>query len=372
MSALPPLSFFHLLRRLFLVLFVFFAFSDAGTIEKPLGCFSSMLTAGAVQNPNLHGALVRCTWAQLEPQPGVFDFSSIEKQLRLLPPNKKWSLAVYAGWTSIATEPHSDLPQKFSQAISSRRPQHPHSPPWLSSDKGVSTFTILFRGQAAEMPRYWDPLVQEHLKRLMTALAQQYNQDERLQLVYVPQMTSNGIEGHFNGVPHETLLAAADLGPDEQEDFEHLWTKASLTAIRSTAEAFNTKAIAFEVHELLGSVSIPQTIMTQILNDPHLKHQVGIGMWWISGKTNYQSELLELIQKFPGDIYGQVIGRSTQPQRFPNGDYAAVFEQAQALGLRYIEAWNYEFEHHSHDDLLAAFNLYCETEFTDPNTAPTP
>jgi hypothetical protein len=75
--------------------------------------------------------------------------------------------------------------------------------------------------------------------------------------------------------------------------------------------------------------------------------------------------LIRAIEAFSGDVYGQVIGRSDQPDRFQDGDYATVFEQAKKLGMRYIEPWNYEFEHHTHDDLFAAFNRYCEQLYSD-------
>ena len=117
------------------------------------------------------------------------------------------------------------------------------------------------------------------------------------------------------------------------------------------------------MHELLGSAEIPEQIMKGILDDPELKDQVGIGMWWISGKTDYQSDLVRAIEKFPGDVYGQVIGRSDQSHRFPAGNYAAVFEQAEKLGMRYIEPWNYEFENHTYDALVEAFNKYCEKQY---------
>ncbi|MDF3128125.1 hypothetical protein P0Y35_02830 [Kiritimatiellaeota bacterium B1221] len=319
-----------------------------------------MLTERAALNPNMQGALIRVAWAQLEPAPGKFDFTWIENQLRLLPGDKKWSLAVYAGWTSIAPEANPNEPRT---GVILRRPMRMHSPEWLVSGFKVHTFEMQFRGQSVQMPKYWDPIVQERLSVLMQALAEAYNSDERLQLVYVPQMTSNGIEGHFNGVPKQTLLAAADLGADGEEAFQTLWTEAAISAIHSTAKAFHGKAVAFEVHEMLGNAVIPKMIMQSIIEDPNLTDQVGVGMWWISGKENYQPELLLALEKFSGELYGQVIGRSNQSHRFAEGDYAAVFTQARRLRMRYIEAWNYEFENQTHDDLLKGFNLFCQGRY---------
>lgn len=103
--------------------------------------------------------------------------------------------------------------------------------------------------------------------------------------------------------------------------------------------------------------------MKAFQDDPVYEGRVGLGMWWISGKTSYQPELVEMLKKYDGDLYGQVIGRSDQTDRFEKGDYATVFSQARELGMRYIEPWNYEFEKHTHDDLMEAFNRYCDETY---------
>lgn len=336
----------------------------AEQIDKPWGCYSSMLTERAVDHPELRGGLVRTSWAKLEPEPGLFDFSAIDQQLQMLPEGKNWSLAVYAGWTSVEAGPVDELQRTVNRPQRSRRPMAAHTPQWMVSKMDIETFDCQFRGQPVKMPKYWDPVVQERLGMLMQTLAEKYKTDDRLKLVYVPQMTGNGIEGHFNGVPHHALLAAAGLDAGEEEKFGAIWTEAALSAIRSATRAFDNKAVAFEVHELLGSCDIPEKIMAEIIGDPALKNQVGIGMWWISGKSSYQPDLIKALEKFPGDLYGQVIGRSDQAHRFPEGNYSAVFTQAEQLGMRYIEAWNYEFERHTHDQLLEAFNRYCREHYS--------
>jgi hypothetical protein len=324
-------------------------------ISKPTGCFSSTLTERAVANPAMQGGLIRTTWAKLEPSPGTFDFSSIENQLRLLPGNRPWSLAIHGGWSSIdvarAVEP------------TRRKPDEHMSPPWLVTEYGAETFPARFRGAAVNMPKYWDAAVQRRLSAMLLAVAEKYKGDERLKLVYVPQMTGNGLEGHFNGVPAAELLRAAGLSPGQEKQFGLLWTRAALSAIRATASAFDNKAVAIELHELLGNADIPTRIMTEIQADPSLNHQVGIGMWWISGKTDYQPDLVRALEQYPGDLYGQVIGRSDQSARFPGGDYGTVFEQAKKLGMRYLELWNYEFENNTCNGLMVEFNRFSRETF---------
>ncbi len=328
----------------------------AKEVEKPTGTYASQITPRAVQNKHMQGGLVRVTWSEIEPQPGRFDFSAIERQVRLLKPNMNWTLAIHGGWTSM---------QESENASRGRRRYRSLSPEWLISDQHAQTFSASFRGNPVQMPKYWDTVVQSRLKEMLQAVGKKYAADQRLKLVYVPQMTSNGIEGHFNGVPAETLLEAAGIDSrkrDAEEKFGDLWVKAAAQATQSVLEAFPDKAVAFELHELFRSTETPARILAEF-QKPKYDNRVGIGMWWISGKTEYQANLIALLKDYKGDLYGQVIGRSDQKHRFPDGDYTAVFRQAEELGMRYIEPWNYEFENHTHDEALEKFNALTQAKY---------
>ena len=126
-------------------------------------------------------------------------------------------------------------------------------------------------------------------------------------------MTSNGIEGHLQGVDME-LFASSGYSAD-------VWIEAGKQAAKAFAAAFDKKALAFEVHDIDQSAAVPLRIINELWEDPELEQRVGAGMWWISGKTSYQPELVEGLIEFPGDIYGQIIGRSDQAERFQDEDY---------------------------------------------------
>ncbi|HAI12755.1 MAG TPA: hypothetical protein DCM28_13690 [Phycisphaerales bacterium] len=304
--------------------------TGAESVQKPSGIFAS---AGwrdrkALNSDIAKGILVRVPWKTIEPQPGKFDLSSIELQKNAIThAGKQWSLAVLAGV---------------------------NSPSWLTQ-KPFDTKTIRIKARTrgkgyvpVDMPCYWDQTVQDRLKKLAQALAEKYNDDPTLVLVYVPQMTSNGIEGHFNANRPADLRQAGLTGEK--------YIAAAKSAAKSFAMAFTQKAIAIEVHEILDDASIPEKIINDLWNDPSLNHRVGAGMWWLSGKGQYQSNLLKVLQKYPGDIYGQVIGRSDQTHRFPNGDYTAIFKQAKQLGIRYIEVWEYELKQPHLFNAMKQFN----------------
>ncbi len=294
--------------------FLFLIFSSFETyaqdIEIPKGIYSSHIGRDVdkyIDEPYVSGALVRVRWSEIEPQEGQYDFSAIEKQrMPVIEAKKNWSLAVIAG----SNEPN-----------------------WLEkkTDKRIH---IKFRREDKSIIPFWNTTYQKHAQKLAQALAKRYRNDPRLVLVYVPQQTANGIEGHFNGSDFHAL---ADQGLNNKN-----WLYAIDRAITSYTKAFPNKAIAIELHEIFNETEIPEKIISYI--EQNHANQVGIGMWWLSGKQTYQHNLLTLLEQTNLPIYAQVIGRSSQKRRFLDEQYSTVFAQAKKLGIGYIEVWNYELE----------------------------
>ena len=302
----------------------------AEAVAKPSGVFSS---AGSTSNAVLshvetRGVLVRVLWKDIEKTEGVFDFSSIDTQINSIKSKgKKYSLGILAGGIG--------------------------SPDWLITQKSVPYFEYLFRGITPyKLPLIWDNTVLLYLTKLADKLAVKYGNDPSLLLVYVPQMTANGIEGHLNGFNKNAFATAGYT--------EAKWIDASVQNAKAFASAFSNKALAFEVHDLFNSTNPASTILTTLWNDPTLNHRVGAAMWWISGNNTYQPNLLTALENFPGDIYCQVIDRSNNSSSFPNSDYTKVFEQAKKIKARYIEPWDYEFSITQWDAILHDFNSYSD------------
>ena len=317
-------------------------------VYKPRGAFMSKLTTKAIANTNARGALIRVRWSDIEPTADgdvVFDKSSdslsevFQKSLDALVlargAGAKYSLAIIAG---------------------------PSSPDWLKAECELKVkcenLSLKFRNNPILVPRAWDLYVQQRLDILAQKVAAKLKNDTRLELVYVPQMTVNGIEGHFNG---NTTTYLQSIGMSAEN-----WTSASVAIAKSFALAFDNKAIAFEVHDVLGTHTIPEAILKALWEAPETKGRVGAAMWWINGQLDYQPKLVQVLKDFPGDKYGQIIGNSSQDcnpsptctdimsgvwsnyGRYgietQGGGFASVFVQAKELKMRYIEPWNYEFE----------------------------
>lgn len=344
--------------------------NEPAAVFKPKGTYSAMAVDSALSNPTARGTLIRVFWEDIEPDPNgdvvLNDVAGalvgLEKSFEIMNKTGRdlgYSLGIIAG---------------------------PHSPAWLK-DLGAAYMDVPLQTSVNSIPKYWDPIVQERLKILAQKVAAQLKSDSRLKLVYVPQMTANGIEGHFNGISNIARGATPANGHvlTDAGYTEDVWVRAGVQAAKSFAQAFDNKAIAFEVHEILENANVAKRIMYDLWTDPDLDHRVGIGMWWISGTVDYQPELIQIIKDFPGDKYGQIIGNSTQDcnpnptctdgtgkswsnygrygEASQGGGFASVFKQAKELKMRYIEPWNYEFSNNTHNEVFSEYNKYVDENF---------
>lgn len=323
------------MKTIFLLLssLFFFCALNAQSIEKPRGCFAGTngTNAGAMAHPESRGVLLTEKWSDIETSPGIFNLSGLQSKINTVKSaGLDYSLAVSAG--------------AFG------------SPGWLIDDLGAEYLEFQYQSTTWQLPIWWDLSVQNRLNILIAELGSQFSQDTSLALVYVSQMTTNGIEGHLNGVPFDSMVAH---GFTNQK-----WIDAAKSTVYGFADAFPNLPVVFEIHEIDHSITVPSTILNELYADTTLCERVGLGMWWISGKTTYQTQLINYIEGFPGDKYAQVIGRSDQPERFKDGIYANAIIQAKELGIRYIEPWPYEFQYHTHDSLFHDFNAWADSMFS--------
>lgn len=301
--------------------------ASAPQISEARGVFASSggLNKDVRSSTRAKGVLIRVPWADIEPSPGSYDFSTIDDQVtQLKTAGKDWSLGVLGG---------------------------PSAPTWLyAGPYNILPLNIAFRDTATEVPQFWSTTLQTRLSTLAQALAQKYASDPDLRLIYVPQMTANGIEGHFNGNTNSSLTA--------QGFTEDLWVDAALHACKTFASAFPGKPIAIELHYILGSANAGKRIMQAIETDSSMSGQVGVAIWWLSGKTNYQTDLLTAFATFKGSIYAQLIDKADNASSFLNNDYSTAFTQAKSLNIKYVEPWDVDITSRKWDALFDDFNTY--------------
>ena len=320
----------------------------ASTFNKAIGAYSASgaQTTGVLSKQYVNGSLIRAGWSTIEPAPGEYNYKVLEASIsRVKAEGKKWSLAVLAG---------------------------PATPEWIyAAPYNAPRINYLLRKEPQVMAPAWDPAVRERLRLLALDLALKFGTDPDLEIVYVTQMTSNGIEGQL---PQDSQLLpqASELLPGGTTWASYGWTAdlwvATVTGtVKDFANAFTEKALAVELHDVLDDAEIPQRIGDDVCSDTQLSGRVGIAIWWLSGRTTYQPELLEYFRTSTCDKYGQVIAPSNDPSQFPAVEgYAAVFVQAKELRLRYLEFWEEEFSTFLEwQDEIADFNTWTAKTFPE-------
>ncbi len=316
-----------------LVLIVLTKPTFSQTITKPIGCFAGTngTNSAVLSHVEARGVLLTETWKNIEQTPGVYNFSTLINKINTVKAaGLKYSLAIPAG--------------AFG------------SPDWLIDSLNAGYHSFVYQSQTLRLPLWWDSICEQKMTELITEIGIQFASDTHLSHVYVSQMTTNGVEGHLNGVNMTTF---ATDGFTNQK-----WIDAARTTTYNFANAFPDKPIVFEVHEIDHDTLVPATLMNGFFNDPSLCDRVGLGMWWISGKTTYQPNLIDFIYHFEGDKYAQIIGRSDQNHRFKDSLYSTIFSQAKHLNIRYIEPWPYEFQYHTYDSLITDFNEWADSNFS--------
>lgn len=303
-------------------------------IYKPIGSSVSSgpnLSTPAMLDTNCRYQLILKPWSEIETSPGVFNFTSLQILINTVKSyNKKYSLVIGAGG--------------------------PGSPAWLTGTLNAPYINYLFHGNSYKLPLWWNSTVQQRLSMLVTALANQFASDTSLVLVYVTQMTANGVEGHLNGINMSTMYNAG---------FTHSnWISAAKQTAYYFINAFPQKAIAFEVHDVDNTSTIPQTIITDLYNDISTCGRLGAAMFWLSGRTSYQPNLINFLSSFQGDKYAQMITSTLAPGQFQDSSIVTAFYQAQQLNIRYIEFWHEEYQYHTIDSLMYDFNNWSDSSFT--------
>ncbi len=364
--------------------------------QYPLGIFAAsgvtLSSDNPLTDPNALGGLIRVSWNQLETAPGNFNFALVNSQVDTVECNAY----CYGGQnsdggcrTNLSANGRSICsPKDWSLAVLGGlevASPTPGSPTWLSDGAlspapNVATFSVY----SGNMPEFWDATLQGRIQLLANALARQYGADPYLKLVYVPQMTKNGVEGQFNGIPPSTLEGVAGFTTDS-------WVASVESAAVSYARAFPTKSIAIELHYLLGSSCEGLRVMHDIETNSNgfatltvpAYLQIGTAIWWFDGDTNYQADLItgpsagadtqdaynpsnatdpygvncygygaqvesNGFQGFiasGGRVYAQnVSDLATSTTEFPLGFGAPFgtlgqYGQAEGIGIRYIEVW---------------------------------
>jgi hypothetical protein len=201
----------------------------------------------------------------------------------------------------------------------------------VAGSGGTVTYT-----RAVEMPVPWSTNFQAHYRTLISAWADEFADNPNVKLVYVPQPSVNGIEGLMSTAHEAELLAQFGA------DWPTLWRQGVIDLMNIVREYFPTQKLAIELHDVDDTYIHSKWVMENLPDS-----DCGIANWWTSGKTTYQTDLLNTMIAWDGDIYCQIITNTngaTNRAKLQDSDIYTAFMQARNMGAKYIEPWEYEFK----------------------------
>jgi len=120
-----------------------------------------------VRNPHLVGALFTVYWSDVEPRPGVFDWSTLERRIALWTAAGK-KVAVRLMWSSSGTWPEP----------AAKRPT-----PQFVLDAGA----VIVRAEKSntEVPLVWDPVYRQYAVRFLREVARKFDGDPNVLFIDV-------------------------------------------------------------------------------------------------------------------------------------------------------------------------------------------
>lgn len=256
------------------------------------------------------GFLVRVAWKDLEPSPGVYEWSLIDGQIQAADAaGKSIALAVVNG---------------------------PLAPDWLAP-LGVEMFFYRFRGEPAVMPVPWDGTYLGRWTGLVEAVGKRYAGEGVINLVYITNSTANGFEMQLPFAPVDTVNWTAAGYTDQR--LEASW-RASIDAF---AAAFPDHNLSHEVHPVLGSDAVARSV-TRYAHQ-HYGDRIGtLGAWWmVHNALDVYPGMYDLLVQSSLVSHAQVqVANSftATPERFGLDGLAGVIDLAIDSGIGYMEIWN--------------------------------
>lgn len=309
------------------------ATANASVFSPPEGIFvsSGPTTAGGahsiqkedVQKEFVAGVLVRAPWSDLEPSPGVYDFSILDNELaRAEEYNTLVTLAIVNG---------------------------PNAPGWLAA-QGVQMIPFLdfSDGQQKMLPLLWDAKYLNYWKNFIAALGARYNSHPRIALVHITNATGNGFEMQL---PEKTEVIAPweDVGYSEDNVIDS-WQQV----IDAFGFAFPDKPLDFDVHPVLRSDTVAQTLVTYA--NSALSDQFGVfAAWWSQDNANTAyPEMNRLLVQAAAGTFGMVqmvCSETENPGCMGEGGMTQSVSQALQNGIRYLEVWNQDIRNSAFQSL---------------------
>lgn len=313
----------------------------SGTAPSPRGIFvsgppassrSSSVVPALTSKNFVDGFLVRIGWKDLEPSPGQYDWSLLNREMEAAKKcGKKVALGIVNG---------------------------PHAPAWLAAS-GVPQVEISARGRTSMIPVPWDPKYLSLWTNFIAQLGPQVWEHPSLALVHVTTSTLNGFEMPLAFTPDEER-AWKGLGYDPTKHLSS-WK----TVIQAFVAAFPSTPLDVEVHPVFRDDTLAQGVADFGLGLAPGRFGI-FAAWWSHRNTQVYSGSFAVLKEGArrGFASAQMVA-SQSPNRFGpaggmgEGGLATAFDTGLASGIRYFEVWETDLQNPELESLFISTRTKC-------------
>ncbi|WP_164887392.1 beta-galactosidase [Hahella sp. KA22] len=299
---------------------------DSGRTEPPktyelagiyCSCGPTNSTSSSVFNnieeaAYLDGVLVRIPWAEMEPSPGVYDWTLLDQQLgKAKAQGLHVTFALLNGYAA---------------------------PPWLESE-GADMLDYIFRGDIPRrLPIPWDETYLRYLTNFITALGARYSGEEALQLVHMTNSTTNGFEMQY------FFDAQAEADFYAKGYSESVLINSWKRILDAYSQAFDDTRLDLDVHPVLGSPTVAEQVVAY--GQAAIGARFGVfGAWWSrrNAEVAYPEMYSLLLSGAASSFAGvQLVGTASTRayNEITREDLLDAIKFALQSGIYYIEVWN--------------------------------
>ena len=280
----------------------------------------------------LDGVLVRISWADLNPQIGIYDWSYIDEQIEYAEARGiHITLAVMNG---------------------------PYAPKWLA-DEGATFIDYVIRNDSRSLPLPWDDVYLSYYKEFIAALGEQYKDSNTIALIHMTNATTNGFEMQYN-FSTETEAEFQSAGYSESVLIDS-WK----SVIDAFATAFPSTPIDIEVHPVFFSDEVPNKVVDYGLKTYGKRFGVFAAWWSEHNALNVYTGAYALIQRAVQESFAslQMVGaviNDIGSSSLTIDELTAALELAISNGVYYIEIWNADLINSDLDTLILEHDIIVE------------
>ncbi|APR66751.1 hypothetical protein CN03_07255 [Thalassolituus oleivorans] len=270
----------------------------------------------------LDGVLVRISWADMNPQAGIYDWSYLDEQIGYAEQrNTKIALAILNG---------------------------PYAPTWLA-EEGATMFEYTLRGNVVSLPLPWDTVYLSYYQAFIEELGARYSGNEFIDLVHITNSTTNGFEMQYTF--NSAQITDFETAGYTEELLINSWT----TIIDAYATAFPNKPIDVEVHPVFFSDKIATDVVDHGLALYGKRFGVLAAWWSEHNAKNVYTSMFTILKNVQKESFAgvQLVGAvSTGLNPLTEEQLAAALQLAIDNGFYYMEIWNNDLANTQLSDLI--------------------